>query len=109
MRESGKMENLMVKVKKVLLIEYFLLILTLANDIIGSIFYSDGQIFQGEWKDSQKNGQGKKSDFNCIFFIDSCIVLFAVIGKFFYNDGNRYEGEWKDGKKHGQGKKSNFN
>jgi len=45
MRESGKMENLMVKVKKVLLIEYFLLILTLANDIIGSIFYSDGQIF----------------------------------------------------------------
>jgi len=40
-----------------------LLIQTLFNTlIIGKFFKSDGGRYEGEWKDSMKHGQGKKSE-----------------------------------------------
>ena len=48
---------------------------------VGSLTYSDGDKYEGEWKDGQKNGQGTYT----------------------WSNGNKYVGEFKDGKKHGQG------
>ena len=77
----------------------FLLILTLFNTLIGKFFCNDGNRNEGEWKDGNMHGQGKKSDLLNALLI---LTLFNIlIGKSFHNDGNRYEGEWKVGKKHG--------
>jgi len=48
---------------------------------VGSLTYSDGDKYEGEWKDGQKHGQGTYT----------------------WSNGNKYVGEFKDGKKHGQG------
>ena len=48
---------------------------------VGILTYSDGDKYEGEWKDGQKNGQGTYT----------------------WSNGNKYVGEFKDGKKHGQG------
>ena len=50
----------------------------------GKVTYSDGAVYEGEWKDGERHGQGK--------------VTYSG-GK-----GKVYEGEWKHDKKHGQGK-----
>jgi len=72
--------------------------------LIGKKFWNDGNIYEGEWKDDKRNGQGKKSALLNHLLI---LTLFnALIGKYFFNAGGRYEGECKDDKKHGQGKKS---
>lgn len=48
----------------------------------GTMYYSNGDTYTGEWSNDLPNGQGK-----------------MVYGK----TGNVYEGGWKDGKKHGKG------
>ena len=47
-----------------------------------SASFANGEVYEGEYKDDKKHGQGKRT----------------------WADGNVYEGEWKDHKKHGQGK-----
>ena len=47
----------------------------------GTMTYSDGDIYVGEWKDGTPNGQGTET----------------------YSDGGNYVGEWKDGDYNGQG------
>ena len=74
MKESGKIAGSMVKVRKVIFIEWFWLILTLFNAWIGKFFYNDGDRYEGEWKYGKKHGQGKKSDFYWMILIDSNIV-----------------------------------
>jgi len=59
MKESGKMTNRMVKVRKSDFLND-LLILTLLNALIGKLFYNDGGRYEGEWKDGKPHGQGKK-------------------------------------------------
>jgi len=44
--------------------------------------YSNGDTYDGEWKDGKPHGQGIKD---------------------FFESGAQYNGEWKDGKYHGQG------
>ena len=41
----------------------------------GTMTYSDGRKYEGEWKDDKQHGQGTMT----------------------YLDGSKYEGEWKDG------------
>ena len=48
-----------------------------------TVIYPNGYTYEGDWKDGQKHGKGKYTD---------------------YADGDTYEGEWKDGTQHGQGK-----
>ena len=43
--------------------------------------WSEGQKYEGKWKDGKKHGQGTET----------------------YPDGRKYEGEFKDGKQNGQG------
>ena len=62
MKESGKMVISMAKVRKVIFIEWFWLILTLFNALIGKYFYNDGARYEGEFKDGGINGKGKKFD-----------------------------------------------
>ena len=45
------------------------------------IYYPNGNMYIGEWKDGKRNGQGTYT----------------------FQEGSRYEGEWKDGKYNGQG------
>ena len=69
----------------------------------GKIFYNDGKIYEGEFKDGKKHGQGKKSDLLNNLLI---LTLFnTLIGKFFCNNGDKYEGEWEEGWINGKGKK----
>ena len=81
-----------------------LLVLTSFNASIGKLVLKNGESYEGEWKDNQLHGQGKKKD-----LLNNSLILtlfYASKGEYFLNDGNRYEGEWKDGKVHGQGEKS---
>ena len=48
---------------------------------VGILTYSDGDKYEGEWKDGQKNGQGTYT----------------------WSNGNKYVGEFKNGIQHGQG------
>ena len=47
----------------------------------GTLIFSDGNKYEGEWKDGEINGRGTYT----------------------YYDGNQYIGEFKKWKKHGQG------
>ena len=66
MKESGNMAIWMARVKKMLLIDKFLLILTLLNAVIGTLFYKEERFYEGEWKNDKMDGQGKKSAFTYI-------------------------------------------
>ena len=59
MKASGKMAKSMVKVRKSDLL-YYLLILPLFDDAKGKLFYNNEIEYEGEWKDGEKHGQGKK-------------------------------------------------
>jgi len=60
MKESGKTTICMVKVRKSDWLND-LLILSLFNTlIIGKFFYNNGDRYEGEWKDNNMHGQGKK-------------------------------------------------
>ena len=45
----------------------------------------EGNVYEGEWSNGQKNGFGKQT---------------------FKEDGRVYEGMWKDGQRHGFGKET---
>lgn len=43
-------------------------------DGYGRLIHSDGDMYEGEWKEDQANGKGK----------------------YIHTDGSQYEGEWKN-------------
>ena len=72
------------------------------------MYYADGSIYEGEWYDDKRNGQGmfrlrkQFSTSDLVFawicqqnWTFSCLNLASE---------NRYEGQWKDDKKNGFGK-----
>ena len=61
-KASGKMTKSLVKVRKKRSTLQFLLIFKLFDDSIGKWFGNSGDRYEGEWKDGQKNGQGKKKE-----------------------------------------------
>ena len=83
-----------------------LLILTLFNTLIGEFFCNNGNRYEGEWKNDNMHGQGRKSDWLNDLLI---LTLFntLITGKFFYNNGDKYEGEWEAGWINGKGNKFN--
>ena len=75
------------------------------DTFIGKLFCNNGDRYEGEWKDNEKHGQGKKSDLLNDLLI---LTLFnTFIGKYFCPNGDRYEGEWEVGWINGKGKKFN--
>ena len=48
----------------------------------GKYTYSNGGVYEGEWKNNKRHGRGKD----------------------IFSNGKVYEGEYKDGKRHGLGK-----
>jgi len=63
----------------------------------------DGNIYNGQWKRSKKNGEGvlhfnTQDVFTGLFNDDS-----MQEGTMKYSDGSVYQGSWKDNKKHGYG------
>ena len=78
-----------------------LLILRLLDDSKGKKFWKNGCKYEGEWKDSKKDGTGKKE----VMYLWLIITLHDdSIGKWFGAMGEIYEGGWKDNKMHGFGK-----
>lgn len=67
--------------------------------------YITGTVYEGEWKDGKRNGQGK-----CTWASGSVYKgewkdgKFNGQGKKTWADGTVYEGEWKDDQSNGQGK-----
>lgn len=51
---------------------------------------SDGDVYDGEWKDDKKCGNGMRS--------------LSCVGTMTYNDRGKYEGEWKRDKRDGKGR-----
>ena len=81
------------------------MILTLFITLSGKFFCNNGNIYEGEWKDDKKHGQGKKS-----YLLNDLLILTLLnsfIGEFFCKNGERYEGKWKSGWINGSGKKFN--
>ena len=83
---------------------------------IGIAVYSDGDIYEGCWKNGRWNGKGRNIFDDESYYIGEfkdglrhgCGILYFVKGesyKYFYEPRYeyRYEGEWKNGNKHGQG------
>ena len=69
----------------------------------GKFFFDNGNRYEGEWKDGNYHGQGKKSD-----LLNSLLIIFfslynALIGEYFMNDGARYEGRFQFNELNGQG------
>ena len=83
------------------------MILTLFITLTGKLFCNNGNRYEGEFKDDNMHGQGKKSDLLNDLLI---LTLFNTLtGKFFYNNGDRYEGEFRDDWINGKGKKFDSN
>ena len=61
----------------------------------GTMYYADGSVYTGEWKDNVKNGQGSliwpSGDRYEGGFVDGGL---AGQGTMYYADGSRYEGQW---------------
>ena len=67
---------------------------------LGKYFWKSGDRHEGEFKDGNVHGQGKKSyllnDFYWFWTLSN-----AFLGEYFWNSGDRYEGEWRDNNIHG--------
>lgn len=66
--------------------------------------YVNGDIYDGHWQNSQKNGFGKYSAINGITYEGNFKnALMDGVGKLIYEDRIIYEGSFKDNHMHGQG------
>jgi len=57
--------------------------------LIGTYYYSNGNKYEGEWLNEERNGEGN-SHIN-------------LIGILYYFNGNRYEGSWVGDKRNNRG------
>lgn len=51
--------------------------------------YDNGDVYDGEWKNDKKSGQGRVDE--------------EGIGVLKYGDGEKYEGQWRDDQRSGKG------
>jgi len=66
--------------------------------------YVNGDIYDGYWQNSQKNGPGKYSAVNGITYEGTFKnALMDGLGKLIYDEKIIYEGSFKDNHMHGQG------
>lgn len=70
----------------------------------GTMYYSDGSVYAGEWKNDMRNGQGTLTwaDGNQYEgdFVENEITGYGVYTQ---SNGNRFEGEWVNGTINGSG------
>ena len=70
----------------------------------GTLTWSDGRKYVGEWKDGKKHGQGTENDPSGHKYVGEYKDgLPNGQGTFTYPNGQKYIGQWKDGEEHGQG------
>jgi hypothetical protein len=70
----------------------------------GTFKGSNGDVYEGEYQNNQRNGKGTSKWTNCRVYVgDWKDGVLSGKGVMTYANGNIYEGEWKGGKKHGKG------
>ena len=70
----------------------------------GVIFYANGKIFEGIFKDNQKDGLGYEHYPDDSFYLGNFVEdKREGRGKFQWKNGEVYDGEWKDNQKAGSG------
>lgn len=69
----------------------------------GKMTSADGKIYIGQWKDDLKHGKGREEHPNGFTFEGNYLNDNAVQGKRTWPDGSRYTGSWINGKVHGKG------
>ena len=70
----------------------------------GCVFYNNGRLYEGEFKDDMKHGKGFELYPDSSFYEgDFAGGQKAGRGRFLWNNGEIYDGEWQQGKKHGSG------
>ena len=75
----------------------------------GTYTWSDGAVYEGDWKDDLRHGDG-----TMIYFNEEAKYVGEWInnkkhgqGVYYYGDGSRHEGAWKNAIQHGQGTEFN--
>jgi hypothetical protein len=53
------------------------------------MIYSNGDKYEGEWKNDTKDGKGKE--------------IKKLVGTYTYSNGDKYDGDWDKNKKSGKG------
>ena len=70
----------------------------------GTLSLPDGNKYEGEWKDGERNGRGTYTYHDGSQYIgDFKSGKKHGQGLFIFPNGNKYEGEWKDENRHGKG------
>jgi len=70
----------------------------------GTLIFSDGNKYEGEWKDGEINGRGTYTYYDGNQYIGEFKKWKKHgQGTYTWSDGNKYEGEWKDGEINGRG------
>lgn len=73
-------------------------------DGFGTLIFSNGNKYVGNWKKSMKEGEGKMIFTSGETYSGQFVSnRFNGYGIYQFKNGNRYEGYWKDGKPHGEG------
>jgi hypothetical protein len=65
--------------------------------------YHDGSVYDGEWRDGKRNGQGIYESDEILYVGEWKDDIMNGKGKLDLDNGDIYEGEFLDGKKHGKG------
>ena len=69
----------------------------------GKAFLPSGAIFEGEWKNGKRDGQGIERSANGAYKGEWKEDKLHGVGTYTWANGDKYVGEWKDGRKEGQG------
>lgn len=76
----------------------------------GTYKWTEGDVYEGQWKDGKMNGQGTyKYPDGGVYVGQYKNNIQNGQGTFKYSDGGVYEGQWKDARKNGQGTYTNIN
>jgi len=73
----------------------------------GRMEYANHDIYDGQWKNGIRHGQGKMISQDGVYIGQFCKDLKDGKGRMEYCDGGMYEGNWSLGKRHGKGAWSN--
>ena len=113
-------DNLNIYLKKIKKYEngiYEGIMLNDKREIKGTMIYTNGAKYEGQWKNDKKNGKGiftSSHYFNCKYkvgmkyegeFKDDKFDGYGVTS---YTNGDKFEGEWKNNKQYGKGVVSYF-
>ena len=113
-------DNLNIYLKKIKKYEngiYEGIMLNDKREIKGTMIYSNGAKYEGQWRNDKKNGKGiftSSHYFNCKYKVGMKYEgefkddKFDGHGVTSYTNGDKFEGEWKNNKQYGKGVVSYF-